>query len=247
MIIEIVVYNIESALLAKQGGADRIELCDNPAEGGTTPSLGMIQRVREKVNLDLFVMIRPRGSDFLYSQDEFEIMKTDIMAAKRAGADGVVFGILMANGQLDTARCTELIQLSRPMQVTCHRAFDMTKDLFQTLEDCIGCGFDRILTSGGKPSALEGIDTIAKLKQQAKNRINIMPGSGVNPNNFTELVTKTGVEEIHFSASAVRNSDMQWQNNNISAMGTSGQSEFVLRTINPNNILTIRKLTEGLT
>jgi copper homeostasis protein len=244
MTIEIVVYNLESALLAKQGGADRIELCDNPGEGGTTPSLGMIQRVREKVNLDLFVMIRPRGGDFLYCQDEFEIMKTDIMAAKRAGAEGVVFGILTSDGRIDTARCTELIQLSRPMQVTCHRAFDMTKDLSQAIEDCIGCGFDRILTSGGKLRAIDGIDTIANLNRQAQKRISIMPGSGVSEENVSELISKTGATEIHFSAVSFRESDMTWRNNNISGMGNAQNGEFVVRTVNPSKILNIRALAQ---
>jgi copper homeostasis protein len=244
MTIEIVVYNLESALMAKQGGADRIELCDNPGEGGTTPSLGMIQRVREKANLDLFVMIRPRGGDFLYSQDEFEIMKTDIMAAKRVGAEGVVFGILTADGRIDTARCVELIQLSRPMQVTCHRAFDMTKDLAQALEDCIGCGFDRILTSGGKLRAMEGVDTIATLNHQAQKRIQIMPGSGVSEENVADLVSRTGVTEIHLSAVTFRESEMTWQNNNISGMGNMQNTEFVVRTVHPGKILNIRMLTK---
>jgi copper homeostasis protein len=246
MIIEIVVYNLESALRAKQGGADRIELCDNPGEGGTTPSLGMIQRVREMANLDLFVMIRPRGGDFLYSADEFEIMKTDIMAAKRAGVEGVVFGILTPDGRIDTTRCTELIQLARPMQVTCHRAFDMTKDPSQALEDCIGCGFDRILTSGGKLRAIEGVDTIANLNRQARKRIGIMPGSGVTEENVSELVSKTGAKEIHFSAVSFRESDMTWQNPSISGMGNVQNTEFVVRTIHPGKILNIRMLAENV-
>jgi copper homeostasis protein len=246
MTIEIVVYNLESALMAKQGGADRIELCDNPGEGGTTPSLGMIQRVREKANLDLFVMIRPRGGDFLYSPDEFEVMKTDIMAAKRAGAEGVVFGILTADGRIDTARCTELIQLSRPMQVTCHRAFDMTRDLSQAMEDCIGCGYDRILTSGGKLRAIDGVDTLACLNRQAQKRISIMPGSGVSEENVLELVSKTGVAEIHFSAVSFRESDMTWQNKTISGMGNVQNAEFLVRTVHPGKILNIRMLAEKL-
>lgn len=246
MTIEIVVYNLESALMAKQGGADRIELCDNPGEGGTTPSFGIIQRVREMANLDLFVMIRPRGGDFLYSEDEFEIMKTDIMAAKRAGAEGVVFGILTADGRIDISRCTELIQLSNPMQVTCHRAFDMTNDLSQALEDCIGCRFNRILTSGGKLRAIEGVDTIANLNRQAQKRISIMPGSGVSEENIVELVSKTGVTEIHFSAVTFRESDMTWRNNSISGMGNVQNAEFVVRTVHSSKILNIRKLAEKL-
>lgn len=244
MIIEIVVYNIESAQMAKQGGADRIELCDNPGEGGTTPSLGMIQRVRQQVNLDLFVMIRPRGGDFFYSDDEFEIMKSDIMAAKRAGADGVVLGILTSDGRIDTTRCTELVQLARPMLVTCHRAIDMTQNIAQAMEDCIGCGFDRILTSGGKLKAIDGVDTIAKLQQQARGRIKIMAGSGVAEENVSELVSKTGVHEIHFSAIASRESCMAYRNEAIAGMGSTQNSEFTLRSVDPNKIQRIRKLFE---
>jgi copper homeostasis protein len=241
MTIEIVVYNFESAVKAKEGGADRLELCDNPGEGGTTPSLGMIQRVRQQVNIDLFVMIRPRGGDFLYSDDEFEIMKADIMAAKRAGADGVVIGILTADGRLDTKRCTELVQLARPMLVTCHRAIDMTRDLSQTLEDCIGCGFDRILTSGGKLKAIQGIDVIAKLHQQAQNRIKIMAGSGVTEENAATIIKETAVHEIHLSAVASRGSGMTYRNSFISGMGSTSNTEFELRTIDPSIIQRIRK------
>jgi copper homeostasis protein len=245
MIIEIVVYNIESARMAQQGGADRIELCDNPGEGGTTPSLGMIQRVRQQVNLDLFVMIRPRGGDFLYNDDEFEIMKTDIMAAKRAGADGVVFGILTADGKIDTRRCTELIQLARPMPVTCHRAIDMTKDISQAMEDCIGCGFDRILTSGGKLKAIDGVEAIANLQKTSNNRIKIMAGSGVSEENVKQLVRKTGVSEIHFSAVVFRESTMIFRNRAIVGMGGTQNSEFSLRLTSPSKILEIRQLAES--
>ena len=242
MIIEIVVYNFESATQAQQGGADRVELCDNPGEGGTTPSIGMIQRVRQKTNLDLFVMIRPRGGDFLYSDDEFEIMKIDIMNAKRAGADGVVMGILTSDGKIDTTRCTELIQLARPMQVTCHRAIDMTRDIFQALEDCIGCGFDRILTSGGKLKAIHGKGTIAKLQQQAKSRISVMAGSGVDEENVKDLVLETAVSEVHFSAVSSRESNMTFQNEAIAAMGSTQNSEFTLRIVDSDKIKRIRQL-----
>lgn len=245
MIIEIVVYNFESAVLAQQGGADRIELCDNPGEGGTTPSVGMIQHIRARVNLDLFVMIRPRGGDFLYSDAEFEIMKADIMAAKRAGADGVVCGILTSDGRLDTQRCSELIQLARPMQVTCHRAIDMTQNILQTLEDCIGCGFDRILTSGGKLKAIDGTETIAALKKQAANRIKIMAGSGVTEENALEILQKTQVEELHFSAVSFRESGMIYRNPAISGMGSTQNSEFELRSVDPDKILKIRRLADG--
>jgi copper homeostasis protein len=245
MTIEIVVYNLESAMNAQRGGANRIELCDNPGEGGTTPSLGMIETVRQKTNLDLFVMIRPRGGDFHYSNEEFEVMKKDIMAAKRAGADGVVFGMLNPDGTMDTQRCKELVQIAKPMGTTCHRAIDMVRDMNAALEDCIGCGFDRILTSGGKPKAIEGVDMIEKLKSQADGRISIMPGSGVNENNVQEIIRKTGVTEIHFSATVNRDSKMIFRNSAIAAMGDDGGNEFLVRTVSVDRVLEMRRLAEA--
>lgn len=242
MIIEIVVYNLESALMAQQGKADRIELCDNPGEGGTTPSWGMMEIVRRKTNLDIMVMIRPRGGDFCYSKDEFEVMKTDVIAAKRAGADGVVLGILTHSGRIDSLRCTELIQLARPMTVTCHRAFDMTKDLALALSECIACGFDRILTSGGREKAIEGVETIANLNREAGGAIKIMPGSGVSESNVREIVKKSNVEEIHFSAMTLRDSDMEFRNPNIGSMGIEAGSEYKIRTVDPGRIVEVRRL-----
>ena len=242
MTIEIVVYNIESAINAQLGGANRIELCDNPGEGGTTPSLGVIETVRKKLNIDLFVMIRPRGGDFCYSAEEFEAMKKDIVSAKKAGADGVVLGILTPTGRIDTARCTELIQLARPMNVTCHRAIDMTKDISLSLEECISCGFDRVLTSGGMLKAIQGIEVIFQLQNQANGRIKIMPGSGVNENCIAEIVSKTGVSEIHFSATKFRDSSMCFRNPNITGMGDDEGSEFKLRTVDVERVKEMRKL-----
>jgi len=244
MTIEIVVYNIESALKAQEGGADRIELCDNPGEGGTTPSFGTIESVRQNVNLDLFVMTRPRGGDFHYSNYEFHCMKRDIDQCQKLSADGVVFGILNADGTLDKKRCKELIDRARPMKVTCHRAFDMTRDPFQTLEDCIEVGFDRILTSGHQLTALLGTPLIAELVKRANDRIAIMPGSGVNEEAVEKIVSETHVNEIHFSAVAFRDSAMQYRNPAISAMGSEEGSEFKYRTVDPERVRIIRKLAE---
>jgi copper homeostasis protein len=246
MTIEIVVYNLESALMAQNGKADRIELCDNPGEGGTTPSVGMIEVVRKKINLDLMVMIRPRGGDFAYSNEEFEVMKADIMAAKRAGADGVVLGILTPSGRIDSVRCTELIQLARPMSVTCHRAFDMSKDLSLSLSECLSCGFDRILTSGGKRKAIEGVEMIAQLHQQAGGLIKIIPGSGIDERNVREIISKTKVDEIHFSAMTFRESEMTFRNQAIDGMGNDSGSEFRIRTADPERIIEMRRLALGI-
>jgi len=246
MTLEIVVYNIESALKAQEGGADRIELCDNPAEGGTTPSFGMIESVRQNVNLDVFVMIRPRGGDFNYSNYEFHCMKRDIYQCQRISVDGIVFGILNADGTLDKKRCKELIDKARPLKVTCHRAFDMTRDPFEALEDCIEVGFDRILTAGHRTTAALGADLIAELVKKANGRIAIMPGSGVNENTVEEIVSKTKVTEIHFSATAFRDSVMQYRNEAIAGMGSEEGSEFKNRTVDPERIRAMRVLAKGV-
>lgn len=246
MICELVVYNIESALKAQEGGADRIELCDNPADGGTTPSLGTVEVVRPNVSLDVYVMIRPRGGDFCYSSYEFHTMKRDIFHFQKAGVDGFVFGILNPDGTLDKKRCKELIDKAKPLRCTCHRAFDMTRDPFEALEDCIEVGFERILTAGQRPKAGEGADLIRQLIERAGNRIKIMPGSGVNEQTVQEIVAKTGAKEIHFSATSERASPMTFRNEAIAAMGEQGSSEFVLRTVDPSRVRKMRELAEGI-
>lgn len=244
MVCEVVVYNIDSALLAQEGGADRLELCDNPGEGGTTPSYGTIEQVRQNINIDLYVMLRPRGGDFCYSNYEFHIMKRDLAHCQRLSVDGFVFGILKEDGAIDKDRCTELIKKARPLKVTCHRAFDMTRDPFEALEDCIEIGFDRILTSGQMPKAPEGVDLITALSKKANGRIVIMPGSGVNEETVQELVKQTGAKEIHFSATAFKDSVMQFRNPTLAAMGDEVGFEFKYRTVDPERVRLIRKLAE---
>lgn len=242
---EVVVYNIESAFKAQEGGADRIELCDNPADGGTTPSGGTVEVVRQNTTLDVFVMLRPRGGDFVYSSYEFHTMKRDLYQFQKISVDGFVFGILNPDGTIDKKRCKELIDKARPLKVTCHRAFDMTRDPFEALEDCIEIGFDRILTSGQHPKALDGIDVIQQLVQKAGGRISIMAGAGVNEDTVKEIVTRTGVREIHFSATSSRPSTMTFQNKKIAAMGEEGKNEFLVRTVDPDRVKKIRALAEG--
>lgn len=208
-VVEIVVYNIESAMNAQKGGADRIELCDNPAEGGTTPSFGVMEIVRQAVTMDVYAMIRPRGGDFVYSAYEYHAMKRDIEMCKRASMDGVVFGILKTDGTLDKDRCKKLIDAARPMKVTCHRAFDVTRDPFEALEDCIEVGFDHILSSGQAQTALEGLSLLKELVKAAGNRISIMPGSGIHEGNAKHIIETTGVKEIHFSAKEFHSSESQ--------------------------------------
>ncbi|MFZ1806692.1 MAG: copper homeostasis protein CutC [Cyclobacteriaceae bacterium] len=245
MTCEVVVYNMESALRAQEGGADRIELCDNPSEGGTTPSFGMIEQVRQNISMDLFVMLRPRGGDFCYNNYEFHIMKRDLSQCQRLSVDGLVFGILNEDGTLDKKRCKELIAKARPLKVTCHRAFDMTRDPFEALEDCIEIGFDRILTSGHRLKAIDGVDLIAELVKKANGRIAIMAGSGVNEDTVKEIVKTTGVKDVHFSATAFSDSKMQFRNPHIAAMGDDAGSEFKYRTVDPERVKSIRSLAES--
>lgn len=240
MITEVVVYNIESALNAQRGGADRVELCDNPGGGGTTPSSGTITVVRELLDISLFVMIRPREGDFCYSDLEFEAMKADIVRAKELGADGVVFGILSTDGTMDSQRNRALISLARPLKVTAHRAFDMTRNPTEALESCIEVGFDRILTSGQQEDAQQGIPLISALVQEAHDRITIMAGCGVHEGTVEEIVRKTGVNEIHLSAETTRPSQMQYRNGQIPGMGTTAGREYLIDTASASRVKEIR-------
>lgn len=198
--LEVIGFNIESCIIAQAAGAHRIELCDNPGEGGTTPSFGFIKAAREKLQIELYPIIRPRGGDFLYTDAEFEVMKADIKICKELECDGVVIGILKADGTVDKGRCKQLLALAYPLGVTFHRAFDRVKDSSHSLEDIIEIGCERILTSGLKPTAEAGTEIIASLVKQADDRIIIMPGSGVRSDNIIELATKTGATEFHTSA-----------------------------------------------
>jgi copper homeostasis protein len=245
MNIEVVVYNIESALKALEGGADRIEVCADPGSGGTTPSAGLVEVIRQNVSIDVYAMLRPRGGDFLYNNYEFHSMKRDLWQFQRLSVDGVVFGILNPDGTLDKKRCTELISKARPLKVTCHRAFDRTIDPFQALEDCIEAGFDRILTSGQRNTAHEGAQMIADLVRAARGRISIMAGSGVNEGNVADIVRLSKVQEIHFSATSYRESQMQFVNANLRSMGSDADHEFKVRSVNPEIISNIRRQAEN--
>jgi copper homeostasis protein len=225
MILEACVNSAVSAIEAEKGGADRVELCENLHDGGTTPSAGAIRFARKKLLIGLYVMIRPRGGDFLYSDDEFEIMKEDIKVAKELGADGVVFGILKPDGTIDLERMKILADLARPMGITCHRAFDMTADPFGAMEDLINLGIDRILTSGQQKSALQGAALIADLIGKSDGRIVIMPGSGVKEDNISELVRITGAAEVHVHLEKLEPSRMIFRQSSV-YMGMPDRSEF---------------------
>lgn len=213
--LELIGFNIESCKLAQAAGADRIELCDNPADGGTTASYGFIKAARKYLHIPLFPIIRPRGGDFFYTADEFEIMKTDVNICKQLGCDGIVTGILNADGTVDKIRCAELADLAYPLGITFHRAFDRTIDAFKAVEDIIETGCERILTSGQKQYAPEGADLIAKLIEQAAERIIIMPGSGIRAANIISIAQKTKAVEFHTSARMTVESKMTYINRSL--------------------------------
>jgi len=200
MIFEICVDSIAGVRAAKEAGAHRVELCADLLEGGITPSLGMIRQARTIAGVGLNVMIRPRGGDFLFDDDELAIMRSDIETAKAEGADGVVIGLLTAAGEVDAARTRELIALARPLSVTFHRAFDMTPDPFCALETLIELGVDRVLTSGQEASVLEGLPCVAELIKRAGGRIVVMPGGGITVRNIERILAATAPREIHFAA-----------------------------------------------
>jgi len=212
--LEVCANSVASALAAQEGGAIRVELCSNLGEGGTTPSIGQITQARKLLQIQLFVIIRPRGGDFLYSDHEFAIMKEDIRQCVQLNCNGVVFGILLPNGQVDKKRCRELLSIAKPLSATFHRAFDMCADPVQALEDIIDLGFTRILTSGGETTAAAGASQIAKLIKQAQDRISIMPGSGINEQNLEMLLQSTGAREFHATARSKVNSAMIYRNAN---------------------------------
>lgn len=209
--LEIAVFSVEAAVTALKAGAHRIEFCENPQEGGTTPSYGSLKTLRSFTTQPVFPIIRPRGGDFLYSRSEFEVMKSDLLIVKELGYLGAVIGLLNADGSIDTNRTKELVDIAGPsMQISFHRAFDRCKDPIKSVEDIIATGCKRILTSGQVPNAVDDLPLLKKLVEQAGDRIIIMPGSGVRSNNIKEIIQATGAKEIHSSARKMQGSQMSY-------------------------------------
>ena len=216
---------MESCMNAQTAGANRVELCAAMYDGGTTPSAGIIRMARKLLSIELYVMIRPRGGDFLYSGQEFELMKEEIRHVKESGADGVVLGILKADGTVDVERTRELVELAAPLKVTFHRAIDMTRDLNEALEDVIRAGCYRVLTSGGRNTVAEGLEQIRVLTKRAAGRVQVMAGSGVNAANTRSLLD-AGVDAVHLSGKSGRDSRMVYRNPDVSMGGVPGLPEY---------------------
>ena len=243
-IIEIATSDYLTTKSAVEGGADRIELCANLAEGGTTPSYAHIKKCREAFSIPLFPIIRPRGGDFLYNKDEFEIMKNDIKLCKELGCEGIVIGLLNMDGTIDMTRTSELIELAYPLEVTFHRAFDRCKDPFAALEELIEIGCQRILTSGQQPSVSsresvvdsKAVELITELKRLAEDRIIIMPGSGVRKENIKMLAEKTGCLEFHSSLRGKIKSPMQF----VHPAFANSEESYSNNEISPDEVRALR-------
>ncbi|XP_017386773.1 copper homeostasis protein cutC homolog isoform X1 [Cebus imitator] len=264
-LMEVCVDSVESAVNAERGGADRIELCSGLSEGGTTPSMGVLQVVKQSVQIPVFVMIRPRGGDFLYSDREIEVMKADIRLAKLYGADGLVFGALTEDGHIDKELCMSLMAICRPLPVTFHRAFDMVHDPMAALETLLTLGFERVLTSGCDSSALEGLPLIKRLIEQAKGRIVVMPGitwdaklhkkllsqeadsgGGITDKNLQRILEGSGATEFHCSARSARDSGMKFRNLSV-AMGVSlSCSEYSLKVTDVTKVRTLNAIAKNI-
>jgi copper homeostasis protein len=239
-ILEICVDSVEAALAADAGGAQRIELCSSLREGGLTPSVGLMRVVRAHFKGSVHVMIRPRGGDFLYSENELAVMSEDITLAAACGIDGVVFGLLTAEADVDVEGTRRLVELARPLEVTFHRAIDMTRDLRAALEDVVCTGADRVLTSGGEPDALLGRYRIRDLVRASNGRIRIMAGSGVRANNAAEIAHASGVGEFHASLRQTMPSPVKHQVRKVH-LGDAGVDNYVRSSVRVEDVRALRE------
>jgi copper homeostasis protein len=235
-IIEIATSDFETTRSAVEGGADRIELCANLAEGGTTPSYGQLKKCREAFAISLYPIIRPRGGDFLFTDAEFETMLYDVKLCKELNCDGIVTGLLNADGTIDIKRTAKLIDAAYPSGVTFHRAFDRCRDPFEAMEQLIEIGCERILTSGQQPAAPDGVELIAQLNKAADERIIIMPGSGVRKENIKMLAEKTGCMEFHSSLRHRKRSEMEF----IHPAFAQSEESYSNNSIDPEEVKKLR-------
>lgn len=219
IVLEVCAFNIQSAVIAEKAGAVRVELCDNPVEGGTNPSYGTIKKVREKISIRLYPILRPRSGNYFYDEDELAIIKEDIRICKELGCDGISVGIQTITGDIDIEKFKRIVEWAYPMGVTCNRAFDATPDPFKALEDIIEAGCERVLTSGQASAAPDAGEVLGKLVKQANNRISIMPGAGVRSTNIKKLIKESGAYEYHTSARKIVPDPMLYQNLNVTDKG----------------------------
>ncbi len=245
VLLEVCVESTASAMAAERGGAHRIELCSSLAEGGTTPSAGLIEIVRRKVRIPVHIIIRPRGGDFCYSSDEFESMKRDILTAKELKADGVVFGLLTEDGHVDVKRTQCLVEIADPMKTTFHRAFDMSVDLNQALEDVADAGVDRVLTSGGRQNAQDAIPAISRLIADANGKVAVMIGGGIRESNVRRILTQTGAREIHANLGETVPSSMRYRNEKISLGEIKGR-EYQLSIVSETRVRRLLEAASGV-
>ena len=234
--IEICVEGIDGLVAAQDGGADRVELCASLLEGGITPSLGTVRAAMRVARIPFFVMVRPRGGDFLYSPLEYQSMLEDVAAFRALGVPGVVFGCLTPEGRIDVTRMTELAAAARPMGVTCHRAFDMTRDGAEAIEDLVHCGLDRVLTSGHRETALDGLDQLTEIVKAAAGRISLMVCGGLNVSNIATIRDRAKPPELHFAALATRPSGMIFRNPHIGMGGADKAGEYTLTLTDPADV-----------
>ncbi len=237
-VLEIATSDFETTRCAVEGGADRIELCANLNEGGTTPSYGTISQCREKFDVLLYPIIRPRGGDFLYTDDEYEIMLHDVKLCKQSGCDGIVIGLLNQDGTIDIKKTAALVDIAYPMGVTFHRAFDRCRNAFEALEQLVQIGCERILTSGQQPTVNEGMELIAELNKIADHRIVIMPGSGVRKENIKLLAEKTGCKEFHSSLRSKAKSKMNF----IHPAFENSAESYMNNSIDPFEVGALKKI-----
>lgn len=217
--LELCAFNIQSCLIAEKAGACRVELCDNPVEGGTTPGYGTIKRTRERISIKLYPILRPRCGNYYYDEDELAILKEDIRVCKELGCDGISIGVQKINGEIDIDKLKQFVEWAYPMRVTCNRAFDATPDPFQALEDIIAAGCERILTSGQKSAAPDAGPLLGQLVKQAGDRIVIMPGAGIRAFNILQLMDESGAKEFHGSFRKTMVNPMRFSNPQVLDFG----------------------------
>jgi len=242
-LLEICLDSLDSAQAAKDGGADRIELCGNLMEGGTTPSLGLVEACVD-MGVDVRAMVRPRGADFLYSSAEMDLMLREIDLLKPTGVKGIVIGLLTAEGKIDAVQTQRLIARIRPLEVTFHRAFDVCRDPFEALDTLLELGVDILLTSGQAPSAMEGAELIGELVSRVGHDMTIMPGGGINAQNLATMREKTGARAFHTTARAWTESGMLYRKEGI-PMGAEGTEEFRRKVAHTDSIMALKSILNG--